>query len=69
MSIIMRARASTPAASGRPQLAADVALRNLLDHIAAELAEEYVRLMEAAADHERKQVGSHHTGMADEGCG
>lgn len=65
----MHARASTAVASGRPQLAADVPLRNLLDHIAAELAEEYVRLMETAADHERKQVGSRPTSMADEGCG
>lgn len=29
-------------------------LRQLLDHIAAELAEEYVRLMEAAAENEAR---------------
>lgn len=27
----------------------DLALRTLLDHVAAELAEEYIRLMDAAA--------------------
>jgi hypothetical protein len=30
----------------------DFDLRPLLDHIAAELAQEYIRLMEAAADEE-----------------
>jgi len=30
----------------------DVALRELLDHIAIELAHEYIRLMEAAAEAE-----------------
>jgi hypothetical protein len=30
----------------------DPALRPLLDHIAAELAQEYIRLMEAAANEE-----------------
>ncbi|MDQ3729178.1 MAG: hypothetical protein M3355_06265 [Actinomycetota bacterium] len=33
-------------------------LRKLLDHIAAELATEYVHLMEAAADADRKQLPS-----------
>ncbi|HUA44568.1 MAG TPA: hypothetical protein VMA77_05030 [Solirubrobacteraceae bacterium] len=31
---------------------ADLALRPLLDHIAVELAQEYIRLMEAAADND-----------------
>jgi len=35
----------------------DPPLRPLLDHIAAELAEEYIRLMEAAAN-EQTAVGS-----------
>jgi hypothetical protein len=36
----------------------DPALRPLLDHIAAELAQEYIRLMEAAANAEAATVGS-----------
>jgi hypothetical protein len=42
-------RAGRPTASSRdPQTNTDDALTTLLDHIAAELAEEYVRLAEAA---------------------
>jgi hypothetical protein len=33
-------------------------LRELLDHIAVELAEEYVRLMEAAAENEARCAGT-----------
>jgi hypothetical protein len=36
----------------------DPNLRPLLDHIAAELAQEYIRLMEAAAELETVVVGS-----------
>ena len=35
-----------------PEGAVDPNLRGLLDHIAAELAEEYIRLMEAAVEAE-----------------
>ncbi len=38
-----------------PELADDGSLRQLLDHIAAELAAEYVRLMEAAAEAEGEE--------------
>ncbi len=38
--------------------AADAALTKLLDHIAVELAAEYVRLMETAAEQEALQGGS-----------
>jgi hypothetical protein len=50
MSIIMLAAAQTrghPVQAAAP--AVDPSLRGLLDHIAVELAEEYIRLMEAAA--------------------
>jgi len=36
----------------------DKAVTDLLDHVAAELAAEYVRLMEAAAEADTKQVPS-----------
>lgn len=38
-----------------PEFAADGSLRQLLDHVAAELAEEYVLLMEAAAKAEGEE--------------
>ncbi len=53
MSIIMRAGNSTQAPSKVcPRCPVDVSVRELLDHIAVELAAEYVRLMEAAANDE-----------------
>lgn len=50
MSIIMGAAEQTrqPSKTHRTDLLNDP-LRQLLDHVAAELAEEYVRLMEASA--------------------
>jgi len=39
--------------------AADAALIKLLDHIAAELAQEYVRLMEAAAERAATEPSAH----------
>jgi hypothetical protein len=50
MSIIMEARTRDSAARDQPPgNELDPALRALLDHVAVELAEEYVRLMEEAA--------------------
>lgn len=46
------------ARTGETATAPDVTLVNLLDHVAAELAEEYVRLMEAAAKQEGEQGAS-----------
>ena len=52
MSIIMEAsEISTTDQAEKPRLL-DSAVRDLLDHIAVELAAEYVRLMEADADAE-----------------
>ena len=48
MSIMLAAKEQEVAGAER----VDPALRPLLDHIAAELAQEYIRLMEAAADAE-----------------
>jgi hypothetical protein len=48
MSIMFVAGEEEVAGTGR----VDPDLRPLLDHIAAELAQEYIRLMEAAADEE-----------------
>jgi len=48
MSIILAAKEQEVAGAER----GDPALRPLLDHIAAELAQEYIRLMEAAANEE-----------------
>jgi hypothetical protein len=52
MSIIMAGARLSSSAAGQPRYAEqiDPNLRELLDHIAVELAEEYVRLMEAAAE-------------------
>jgi hypothetical protein len=50
MSIMSRS-AVAPNAADQDELC-DANLRSLLDHIAVELAEEYVRLMEAAAANE-----------------
>lgn len=44
----MRPGKTVPTGAPEPQL--DEGLRALLDHIACELAQEYVRLMEAAAE-------------------
>jgi hypothetical protein len=54
MSIIMATESTSLAGSAAPSCGAEFApeFRELLDHIAAELAEEYVRLMEAAAEAE-----------------
>jgi hypothetical protein len=53
MSIIMLARETERVDQGQAcEAALDPNVRALLDHIAAELAEEYVRLMEAAAEEE-----------------
>ena len=51
MAIIMRDSASPPVAASHPNETDECGLtiRELLDHIAVELAHEYVRLMEAAA--------------------
>jgi hypothetical protein len=46
MSIMLAAKEQEDAGAER----LDLVLRPLLDHIAAELAQEYVRLMQAAAD-------------------
>jgi len=46
MSIMLAAKEEKVASAAR----IDPELRPLLDHIAAELAQEYIRLMEAAAD-------------------
>lgn len=43
-----------------PESAVDPGLRGLLDHIATELAEEYIRLMEAAAEAEADRVEGDH---------
>lgn len=43
-----------------PEAQVDESLRALLDHIAGELAQEYVRLMEAAAEEETS--GRQHEG-------
>lgn len=54
MSIIMLAAAQTRGSADQAaKPAIDPSLRGLLDHIALELAEEYIRLMEAAAAVER----------------
>ena len=60
MSIIMlgsQPTAPSAAATDRPE----VSIRELLDHIAVELAHEYVRLMEGAAEaesnHEKAEPG------------
>lgn len=47
------------------QRAQATAVTKLLDHVAVELACEYVRLMEAAAEHDRQQAGT--TRVDDEG--
>lgn len=53
MSIIMKAGNSQQAPSTVcPPSPLDAPVRDLLDHIAVELAAEYVRLMEAAANDE-----------------
>lgn len=65
MSIIMPGTAQSAKASGPATPASDVGLRNLLDHVAAELAAEYVRLMEAAADEMDTQCQSAPTGGVD----
>ena len=48
MSIMLAAKEQEVAGAER----VDPTLRPLLDHIAAELAQEYIRLMEAAANEE-----------------
>ncbi len=51
MSIIMDARAKQPGDNAKvPAGGLDPGLRALLDHVAAELAEEYIRLMEASVE-------------------
>jgi hypothetical protein len=54
MSIIMAGAKPSSSAAAEPRYAEqiDPNLRELLEHIAVELAEEYVRLMEAAAEAE-----------------
>jgi hypothetical protein len=54
--LIREARSVNPAAAGT--VAFDPNVRSLLDHIAAELAEEYIRLMEAAAARELGASGA-----------
>lgn len=49
MSIIMRTLANTASKDLSDQIALDPVVVRLLDHLAVELAEEYIRLMEAAA--------------------
>lgn len=51
----MPARIANADTSGQLEQAPEPALQNLLDHIAAELAAEFVRLMEAAADEEQAE--------------
>jgi len=61
MSIIMLAAAQTRGNPGHAAApAVDPSLRGLLDHIAVELAEEYIRLMEAAvaAEHDASSTES-----------
>lgn len=52
MSIIMLASHQLVQGVKPDAEAFDLAVRSLLDHVAAELAEEYVRLMEAGAEAE-----------------
>lgn len=57
MSIIMSpSPPHTSASRDRGQQQLDPKLRALLDHMAAELATEYIRLMEAAAEGSREPV-------------
>jgi len=56
MSIIMTARKATAATTEEHPSEDNIEpnIRELLDHIAVELAAEYVRLMEAAAETDRR---------------
>jgi hypothetical protein len=44
--------------AGADARALDPAARSLLDHVAAELAAEYIRLMEVAAETETREPGT-----------
>ena len=59
MSIIMTARKFTAASTEEHPSPDSIepSIRDLLDHVAVELAAEYVRLMEAAAEIDRRDDG------------